>query len=270
MSALAALLLFGQAAVETGLPQRARSVQPLGSWVSDTDYPPDALARSAEGIVGFRLVVDPQGQVSDCKIERSSGDESLDAQTCAIMTSRPRFHPARNREGRPVIDVVRSRIRWQIDPNSGLVPFAPIQLVTSMTVSASGAQCSLEWNGVARPVPQCPSPSPETLAMLTSSGAVATITILVTQTPEGQTPRPQAATYGQLISESAAEFTVAPDGSLATCTMVSRIIHVASSVPTPIDLCESRFRPRFSRDDSSTSRRGAVNVSIYFARSTPG
>jgi TonB family protein len=74
--------------------------------------------RSAAGTVSFRLDVTPEGRVSRCEVTMSSGSPALDAATCRIMTERPQFEPAHDRNGRAVADTVSSRIRWVL-PTGG-------------------------------------------------------------------------------------------------------------------------------------------------------
>jgi periplasmic protein TonB len=68
------------------------------------DYP-DNIYRfwPPRGAVFVILRVDPNGLVSDCKIDRSSGVPSIDAETCRLATLKFRFRPALNTEGRPVV-----------------------------------------------------------------------------------------------------------------------------------------------------------------------
>ena len=65
-----------------------------------------------QGTVAFALGVGPDGRVKRCTIVQSSGHESLDRATCAIMQTRARFVPALDDAGRPTSDTVSSRIRW--------------------------------------------------------------------------------------------------------------------------------------------------------------
>lgn len=43
------------------------------------------------------------GRASGCRIVQSSGVESIDSETCRLVTSKLRFRPARDRSGRPVV-----------------------------------------------------------------------------------------------------------------------------------------------------------------------
>ena len=95
----------------------ARAKANLASYVSNDDYPSDALTREESGTTAFRLDVGPDGRVANCTITSSSGSKSLDATTCRLMRSRARFTPATNSSGAKVADSVSSRIRWQIPAN---------------------------------------------------------------------------------------------------------------------------------------------------------
>ena len=65
------------------------------------DYPASALRAEQEGTVGFELEIDETGRVTACRITRSSGFSSLDANTCRV-TYRRKFRPALDASGKPV------------------------------------------------------------------------------------------------------------------------------------------------------------------------
>ena len=99
-------------------PPKARKVEParakanLASYVSDEDYPPNAIRNEEQGTTRFRLGVGPDGKVTNCTVTGSSGSLALDSATCRLMKSRARFTPARDSDGRQVADAVASTIRW--------------------------------------------------------------------------------------------------------------------------------------------------------------
>jgi protein TonB len=99
------------------LPQ-PRTVEParakanLASYVSDEDYPSNAVRNEEQGTTRFRLVVGPDGKVKDCSVTSSSGSSALDSTTCKLMRQRARFTPAKNNRGEPTGDTVASAIRW--------------------------------------------------------------------------------------------------------------------------------------------------------------
>ena len=95
----------------------ARAMANLAMYVSNDDYPAEAMFNDEEGTTGFRLFIGPNGRVSDCEVTSSSRSASLDEATCRIMRARVRFSPARDVFGRPTEDSVSSRIRWQLARN---------------------------------------------------------------------------------------------------------------------------------------------------------
>jgi TonB family protein len=78
------------------------------------DYPVSALRENKQGTSGVRFWVDMNGKVRDCQIVESSGSSDIDAQTCAIITKRARFAPARTKDGSPVESIGFQRVRWVI------------------------------------------------------------------------------------------------------------------------------------------------------------
>ena len=102
------------------LPDRASSTSAranLASYISDSDYPAEAIRAGEQGTVGFRLDVGPEGLVTGCTILLSSNSASLDGATCRILQARARFTPARDSHGRAVADSVKGRIRWVLPPD---------------------------------------------------------------------------------------------------------------------------------------------------------
>lgn len=71
--------------------------------------------RTLTAPAAFRLTVSPEGRVTGCSIQSSSGSATLDHATCAIMTPRARFKPARDAQGKPVADEVVQRIVWRLE-----------------------------------------------------------------------------------------------------------------------------------------------------------
>jgi protein TonB len=90
----------------------ARAKANLASYVSDEDYPSNAVRNEEQGTTRFRLAVGPDGKVRDCTVTASSGSSALDSTTCKLMRQRARFTPARNDRGEPTGDTVASAIRW--------------------------------------------------------------------------------------------------------------------------------------------------------------
>ena len=98
--------------------EKARTVEPararanLASYVSDEDYPSNAVRNEEQGTTRFRLAVGPDGKVKDCTVTSSSGSSALDSTTCRLMKQRARFTPAKDNRGEFTSDTVTNAIRW--------------------------------------------------------------------------------------------------------------------------------------------------------------
>lgn len=119
-------IFFPQGPVVEDLPkplppapvEKARTVEParakanLASYVSDEDYPSNAVRNEEQGTTRFRLAVGPDGKVKECTVTSSSGSSALDSTTCKLMRQRAKFEPAKNNRGELTSDTVASAIRW--------------------------------------------------------------------------------------------------------------------------------------------------------------
>lgn len=85
-----------------------------GEWITEADYKSSWINRGWAGNAGFRLEVGASGRVEGCEITRSTGFAALDEATCALVTKRARFDPARNGDGDKVSGTYSSSVRWQI------------------------------------------------------------------------------------------------------------------------------------------------------------
>lgn len=90
----------------------ARAKANLASYVSDEDYPSNAVRNEEQGTTRFQLVVGPDGRVKDCSVTSSSGSSALDSTTCRLMRQRAKFQPATGTDGKPTSDTVAGGIRW--------------------------------------------------------------------------------------------------------------------------------------------------------------
>ena len=84
----------------------------IGGRISDSDYPQAARASHAQGKTVARVAIDAIGRVSACSVAHSSGNESLDVTTCALIIKRFRFRAARDRSGRSVASVINYVQDW--------------------------------------------------------------------------------------------------------------------------------------------------------------
>jgi protein TonB len=73
--------------------------------LTSRDYPREAIRawpRNGRVFVAVRVQLD--GRATDCKINRSSGNPGIDADTCRLVMAKVRFTPARDERGRPYVD----------------------------------------------------------------------------------------------------------------------------------------------------------------------
>ena len=96
-------------------PRAAHARGNLAGLISADDYPVDALRKNEQGSATARMTINPSGRVSACEIVQSSGSHSLDRATCAILSRRARFTPARDSYGRPTEDTDTQKITWQLE-----------------------------------------------------------------------------------------------------------------------------------------------------------
>ncbi|MBO0748907.1 MAG: energy transducer TonB [Porphyrobacter sp.] len=94
------------------------------SWVTSTDYPPQALSEGHEGRTGFELSVLPNGRAFDCLVTASSGWAELDQAACRLVPQRARFRPAYDAAGKTVAGTYRNTIAWRLPEAPNIAPFA--------------------------------------------------------------------------------------------------------------------------------------------------
>ncbi len=117
---LAALLLTAAPAPppQTDSPNPAKSIATptaiVSGWISDRDYPRAALKRRSQGVTQIRIRVTAEGRAEDCQIFQSAGDAELDSAACAIVTTRTRFRPATDSDGKPTWQYAMLPVRWVI------------------------------------------------------------------------------------------------------------------------------------------------------------
>ena len=90
----------------------ARPSLRLSGAITNRDYPAKARRANAQGVVAVTYIAGIDGRAHDCTIARSSGNDALDAQTCALIEKRFRFRPARDAAGRPVAETRGWQQRW--------------------------------------------------------------------------------------------------------------------------------------------------------------
>lgn len=144
-------LLGGMALAVSQNPTRVAPIGPRpvsdpGSWIGPDDYPKAALRANAAGVTGFVLQVGVDGRVKDCFVTQTSGNDGLDAATCALLGDRARFTPALDPHARPMIGSYRSSVRWQI-PTQPRIALSPMSATMEFDVSADGHPSACKASG---------------------------------------------------------------------------------------------------------------------------
>lgn len=77
---------------------RAVSPRNTSSWIREGDFRTLPNLRG-DGVLTFSLLINPQGEVEECSVLKSSGSRQLDGQTCRLLQSRAQFDPATDANG---------------------------------------------------------------------------------------------------------------------------------------------------------------------------
>lgn len=83
-------------------------------WVTTDDYRSNWIRQEMTGRARFRLEIAADGRVTNCAITASSGHSALDNATCALVSKRARFQPARGSDGAAVAGSYASAIEWRL------------------------------------------------------------------------------------------------------------------------------------------------------------
>ncbi len=100
--------------VATFEPVGARPRGNPAGWVTVDDYRSSWINREMTGTARFRLEIGAGGRVEGCTITVSSGHPELDKATCALVTRRARFEPARDASGAAVRGSYSNAVRWEL------------------------------------------------------------------------------------------------------------------------------------------------------------
>ena len=91
----------------------------IAGRIADADIPQSVRAAAFSGTTRAEIGVSVTGQVTGCRISRSSGNSLLDGTTCRLIIQRFRFHPARDAQGHARPDSVTYEQEWTISGHFG-------------------------------------------------------------------------------------------------------------------------------------------------------
>ena len=82
--------------------------------LSRGDYRAIAAGRMPAGRAMMSIRIEPSGEVSNCRLLRSSGDPYVDSGLCPLITERLRFLPALDDRGRPIAYQLDYVATWRL------------------------------------------------------------------------------------------------------------------------------------------------------------
>ncbi|MBQ1499788.1 MAG: TonB family protein [Sphingomonas sp.] len=249
-------------------PQDAPRVKPLNvqEWVTEDDYPADALRYDEEGTVRFDLTVARDGAVGKCEIAQSSGSDALDATTCTLLTQRARFST-------PQAGLhYRGQITWKLPP-AVPEPIAWSHSAAIIRLAGDGAVlgCEEKYEGhVSEKIGEpCASYGKEMPAMLLAAiggtGAPRTVTMELTNYFGGEAgPARFHAKAGQvMVARRQIQFDIAESGKVENCRDVPTGQEgVLDFMPSPCSWGPGPYVPPLDAAGKPHATTGTMEVAI--------
>lgn len=93
-------------------------------------YPARAKAAGEQGIVGFKVRLDAQGQPTECLVTHSSGFPRLDDETCALIVLHTRFAATDKITRSSAGNYHEGQIAWTLPGSTASVP-KPVALAST-------------------------------------------------------------------------------------------------------------------------------------------
>lgn len=115
-----ALLTGATSAVAAETPSDRATREALNVEVLHRYYPAAAKAAGEQGIVGFKLTLDRDGDPTACVVTHSSGHALLDNETCSLLLLHARYQPETD-ISRSSLITREGQIIWAL-PNAASIP----------------------------------------------------------------------------------------------------------------------------------------------------
>lgn len=255
-------MVFAMTPVPAQLPAaqdggKARLAAPVGgvaSWLSEDDYPLEAILRNEEGTVAFELSVNPEGTITACKVI-SSASVALDQAICALSLKRGRFMPALDTAGKPIPATYKSRIRWSL-PAADRVPASNWHSLAIVKLDAHNVpiSCVQEKFGSARDRPggQCDAyveGRAETFLARLAGAPTKPVTLVVESAvafegDPGPLPQFRYAQAGHHVLDlSKTRFEVTETGEIENCSRIPTAVDALPQLSTPCRTFVDTFLP---------------------------
>ncbi|WP_404712209.1 energy transducer TonB [Sphingomonas sp. MMS24-J13] len=84
------------------------------TWLTNEDYPQEALRARQQGTVFMIFRVETDGNIKDCRVIQSSGSDALDTAACAMIRTRGKYRPLVDHNGKPAVTWQSLRFRWTL------------------------------------------------------------------------------------------------------------------------------------------------------------
>jgi TonB family protein len=107
-------LLVSYGVDRTALSAVVEPAEAMGAayWITTDDYPDSAIRDLKSGMVTIVWRITPEGRVDDCRIVQPAKDAIFGEVSCALITRRGRYKPARDMAGKPVSSWGFRRVNW--------------------------------------------------------------------------------------------------------------------------------------------------------------
>jgi TonB family protein len=242
-------------AIEEHAASKPKLLNP-GQVLTGDDYPQEALEKDEQGTAHIRLTINPEGRVTECAVEKSTGSRSLDATSCRLYAERARYEPVAENEWPRV---VHHQVKWAVfTAERGRSRNGWFQR-TSFVIRKDGAvlSCLVESSDAADV--NCSTPQPfakETAAKYVKAvGNPAKLISEMRYAPEGESPEPPRIRTGFPLRS--AKLVVKSDGSLRSC-------EVLEPGTSPKDsLCREVAQYPFEKLPDASDQTGIVRIWTY-------
>lgn len=146
IAAAATVATAGAMAAELPADRAAREAR--NAEVVQSQYPARARAAGEQGIVGFKLTLDHDGDPTACVVTHSSGHALLDRETCSLLLIHARYQPETGISRSSVI-TREGQIAWTLPGTAAKAPGAPVKVALSDTMDKMICKKSLRTGSLA-------------------------------------------------------------------------------------------------------------------------